>query len=587
MTTKQVSVRLAATGGKQVKAELMEVGREGERAFQQIDRGARMSGGGLQNVGFQVQDFAVQVASGTSASRALAQQLPQLLSGFGLFGVLAGTAAAVLIPLASHFLGAAEDAETLEDKLKSLEGALRDLEGASRAASQPIGDLTAAYGVYAEQAERIQQINRQIAFLDAASALSATSAALTGMYGTLERVNVEGAKTPEWLVPLEQRFGDLRPDTVMAVADALGLSEEAAVGLVEQMVTLAEADGPEAQAQALRAVIEQLEVATGGAFAMDEETRKVYQSLLDAELAAQRLAAVDIAFGVSVAADEAERLRANLLAARQQEIAAEGRVYSGRGGDPRTSNQQGEGRFTYSGPALGADNLPIVTAPPARRGGGGVRVNDDEREAARIFERTRTEAERYGAELEKLNRLQAAGYINSDTYTRALDALSDTTRRAGEAADALEQAFGEAFTSLITGASSARDAVGNLLASLAETLANQAFQQIAGGLFGGGDGGIFSGLFGGGRAGGGPVRGGVSYMVGEAGVERFTPAVDGYITPGVGLHSASTGGPVIQIDARGAQEGVAQQIAKVMEDYVPRIVRQSVAAQRAASARGY
>jgi len=42
----------------------------------------------LRNVGYQVQDFSVQMAAGTSATQALAQQLPQLLSGFGTMGVV-------------------------------------------------------------------------------------------------------------------------------------------------------------------------------------------------------------------------------------------------------------------------------------------------------------------------------------------------------------------------------------------------------------------------------------------------------------------------------------------------------------------
>jgi hypothetical protein len=38
------------------------------------------------NVGFQIQDMAVQIGSGTSALRALTQQLPQIAAGFGPSG---------------------------------------------------------------------------------------------------------------------------------------------------------------------------------------------------------------------------------------------------------------------------------------------------------------------------------------------------------------------------------------------------------------------------------------------------------------------------------------------------------------------
>ncbi|MCU0903057.1 MAG: hypothetical protein MUE83_04190 [Tabrizicola sp.] len=110
MAEKQVSVRLKAEGAGQLRAEFQSIGTEAQRSFGALDRGARSSGQGLQNVGFQVQDFAVQVAGGTDASRALAQQLPQLLSGFGLLGVVLGTTAAVAVPLFAAFgLGSDEE----------------------------------------------------------------------------------------------------------------------------------------------------------------------------------------------------------------------------------------------------------------------------------------------------------------------------------------------------------------------------------------------------------------------------------------------------------------------------------------------
>lgn len=69
---------------------------------------SRSFGGAVQNISYQVQDFAVQVASGTSATRAFAQQAPQLLSGFGVVGAVLGTVAAVAIPLAGYFLTSAD-----------------------------------------------------------------------------------------------------------------------------------------------------------------------------------------------------------------------------------------------------------------------------------------------------------------------------------------------------------------------------------------------------------------------------------------------------------------------------------------------
>jgi hypothetical protein len=51
---------------------------------------SRKMAGNVQNVAFQVQDLGVQLAAGTSAATAFAQQLPQLLGGFGAGGAIAG-----------------------------------------------------------------------------------------------------------------------------------------------------------------------------------------------------------------------------------------------------------------------------------------------------------------------------------------------------------------------------------------------------------------------------------------------------------------------------------------------------------------
>ncbi|MDT1060326.1 hypothetical protein RM190_00570 [Paracoccus sp. CPCC 101403] len=63
---------------------------------------------GLQNASYQLQDVIVQVTGGTSAVRALGQQLPQLLSGFGAIGAVVGVVAAALPALWSAFAGGKE-----------------------------------------------------------------------------------------------------------------------------------------------------------------------------------------------------------------------------------------------------------------------------------------------------------------------------------------------------------------------------------------------------------------------------------------------------------------------------------------------
>jgi hypothetical protein len=72
---------------------------------------------GLQQTGYQVGDFAVQVANGTSAMQAFGQQAPQLLQIFGPVGAIAGAAVAIFAAFAVVIEKAGGKAKGLSDAL--------------------------------------------------------------------------------------------------------------------------------------------------------------------------------------------------------------------------------------------------------------------------------------------------------------------------------------------------------------------------------------------------------------------------------------------------------------------------------------
>lgn len=497
MAQKQVSVRISAQGGDRLKADLVQIGQVGERSFGQLQRSSAATTGAIQNASFQVQDFFVQVASGTDPTRALAQQLPQLLGGLGLIGALAGTAVAAVAVLGPTFLGAKTDADELKSSLDALDQSLSNLETANRNAAPSMRELIDEYGRFAEQAKDVLQVQRQIAFVDSASALTAATQAIASMFGDLERLNAAGQETPEWLREVEARFGNLNPDSVAAVADALQITTDQAILLTEQFVALSEAQGPEAQAEALRNVVEQLELATGGAFEMSEEGRNLLRSLLDAEGAALALASIDLASNIGAAADEAARLRANLPGGSG--AAAPGFERGGRMGDSTAP---------YVAPQKSLDQLLAENAPKVRGGGGGMseaqrRQNDMLREAQRLYEQTRTDAEKYADEQERINQLLDAGLINADTYQRAIDMIGEKYKGAGDGAKFFEDLTGDlknAFLDLATGGEASFDRI-------AKAIQRAALEALIfgegplGGLFGGG----IMGFFGGGGSGTGSL----------------------------------------------------------------------------------
>lgn len=128
------------------------------------------------------------------------------------------------------------------------------------------------------------------------------------------------------------------------------------------------------------------------------------------------------------------------------------------------------------------------------------------REAAQIFEATRTPLEQYQAQIARLNELLASGAVNQDTYNRAVIQAQDAFAKAEEAGkktggvmesigQTISQSFSSAFEGLIDGSKKVKDVLRDLLGQLASMAANSAFKSLFSGMLGGG-GGFLGKLFG-------------------------------------------------------------------------------------------
>lgn len=227
-----------------------------------------------------------------------------------------------------------------------------------------------------------------------------------------------------------------------------------------------------------------------------------------------------------------------------------------------------------------------------RGGGAAARANEFEREIEAIRRRTEAlaldaqasslsaiEADKLRASTELLNAARAAGITITPELKAQVDQLStayaeqaEVVRQLEEAQRQMQQVAGmvaeglaDVFTGVITGAKNAEQAIGQLLQQLGRLLINRAFQQLFSGL--GSGGGILGALFG--RATGGPVQAGRAVRVGEFGPETFVPTQPGRIVP-ADKGGRGGGGPIqvtYQIDARGAQMGVAEQIDAKLRQY--------------------
>ena len=242
-----------------------KLGRSAKAASGSMGRLTTMTGSQrfvLQNTAAQLGDISVQLESGTAASRVMAQQLPQILGGFGalggVLGVVApilGTVAAVGIPLAAMFAMTGSDAEeaaekvkTFADKLAEAEGALGRAEAALVTASD--GGLVQLEERYGEVTQKVRELAEALADIELRAAKVAIDAVLDEALGDDFRAAVDkvfgtvGAAvlnvgTDDAVAEAEQLRGMIRG--LQAEVDTMRLANQAIPqAMVEDLAVLQE-----------------------------------------------------------------------------------------------------------------------------------------------------------------------------------------------------------------------------------------------------------------------------------------------------------------------------------------------------------
>lgn len=519
MTQKLVSIRYNTVGGKEVKAQLADIGREGSRAFDSLRQSSTSSGPAIQNAAFQVGDFFTQVAGGTDPTRALAQQLPQLLGGMGVIGAVAGAAAAAFVPMIGSFLSADEGAEDLEKALSGLEAGVRDYRAAVDAVLTPMGEMFSEFGRNAEAAREIQGIILTLSRVKLSDKFARVGEGVQDELGSL----IDLVREYQQIASEDLSIPSIADEAAVAMADITeqirddwGMTYEEASRVVDAVGQMndALASGDDQQlADATTALAMAMGDALDNGMALTDEGRDLLDLVAQAAIEQQRFAAdtsdaaasantiatAGMPENVGAAADEAVRLASEMAAAAdaarllaaQQALAAGSKTYSGRGGDPRSSNEQGYGEFDR--PSLDQiidEETKKLDRGSGRRGGGGGANREAmelQREAARLIEQTRTEAEKYSAEVDRINFLLEKNAINEDTHARALDMIKEKYSEAGDAAKEMERInedMQDAMLDFIIDGKNGFD-------DLAKSIARAALQAA---LFGDGP---FSGMFGG------------------------------------------------------------------------------------------
>lgn len=156
---------------------------------------SRQTTASLQNVSYQLQDVFVQIQGGQGAVRALSQQMPQLLSGFGAFGAVAGLAVAALAPLVGSLFSTSEAAAEAAAALERVTAAQEALAKATYNAQVEIDKLR--FGV--DEGYQVELLREQVRLRDeiarkyaeAQTYLSTTTDSLDRQKITVDEMNAE------------------------------------------------------------------------------------------------------------------------------------------------------------------------------------------------------------------------------------------------------------------------------------------------------------------------------------------------------------------------------------------------------------
>jgi hypothetical protein len=280
-------------------------------------------------------------------------------------------------------------------------------------------------------------------------------------------------------------------------------------------------------------IAQAIAAALGGSRELQADLASAWDAALGvagANMAGPISAAASAARGLSgdlaVAAANAWNVATNMATAAfnrrafQQNLQASGEVYSGRGGDPRTSNDQGRGRFQYDGPPLDQFNNPIVRGSSGASGGG---AREEADAVEQLIERLRGEIEAVReADPVKRELAQLRGELTGATAAERAEVenLIRQRQRETEAIETLNFVSEQAGEALIDALMGGKNAGEQLIRTLARAVAQAALlgQGPLASLFGGvglfgstpQGGGIFGAILGGlvqRRAGGGLVTG--------------------------------------------------------------------------------
>ena len=235
------AMRSFENGLRGVKNQMRDV----NTANQSFMRGMNDNRRAVQQVGFQVADFSVQLAGGQNAMLAFAQQGGQILQFFGAAGAVAGAALAVFAAWAIATGAFTSDTEKLSDAMKPLNKDFTDYETYVKRSAQTTAELRGEFGNFASEVKGFSAfmagVKLSVTMEDLKAAIAPLKGDLVGVKAAYDALQVAqraynmalkagAAENKTYVENAKNEIGDLTGNLVYS-ARLLGLSADQAMQL--------------------------------------------------------------------------------------------------------------------------------------------------------------------------------------------------------------------------------------------------------------------------------------------------------------------------------------------------------------------
>ena len=533
--------------------------------------------GALQQAGFQVGDFAVQVANGTNSLQAFGQQAPQLLQIFGPAGAVIGAAVAIIAALGVVAQKSGKDLSDMGSALGVLQAPLAAIVESVKVVGATIGSVFGNMSGEIDTAIIAIGLFAGVMAIRAVPALFAATGASTMFAAAMAtfRAAVVASALSAGTFSTALTLARASVMTLGAAVTALGtllmrlLPVALLVGLaklIEIFLRLKEGAGGFGEAMKLLGdLVKSVFVAMG-------ESAKALPDAMSGVFLKIKSGFMDMISDIIWAWSGMLNSMGNAIEGFMPDVAAN--LFSAATGAMQSSNE-----FMDSALSAGAESAAAFSSA-------GDKVSSSWGGVSTAWQALNNAVSAGTKEVNIFGEASAAAAdAAGGAAKKSVEELSQQQQNMKTIADSIRDAFSGAFMSMVDGTKSVKDAfrdmARNIIAKLYEVLV---VQRIVNGIMGF-VGKAFPALapaIAGAKAMGGPVTGGKAYLVGERGPELVVPQRNAQVIP----NNQMGGGAVIVNQTVNISTGVQQTVRNEIKSLMPQIADSAKAAVLDARRRG-